>query len=193
MTQNYRKNTTNKQHQLKQSIQEYIEPKTPEVIDVKPIKIDESTLIRVKNNVFGELIYINSKTGEETKWTQHGEVQTMTLSDLRAMKANQISFFENQWIIILGTEDNNLIKPADIYKMLGVTRYYTNLIDPSNFNYLCSLSPEEIRTKVSLLSDGSKQNLIVALNEYIINGELDSVKKIRAFEDALGCELAELK
>ena len=41
------------------------------------------------------------------------------------------------------------------------------------------------------MSNGAEENLVVALNTYIEKGVLDSVKSIRAFEDALGCELRE--
>ena len=35
----------------------------------------------------------------------------------------------------------------------------------------------------------AKVNLAVALNTYIEKGILDSLKRIKAFEEALGCEL----
>ena len=158
------------------------------------IRIEDHILIRVKSNVFGTLIYRNQKNGEETRWSMCGEIQTMTMGDLRAMKANQISFFSNQWIIILGVDDSSecTAKPADIYKALAITKYYENLVEPSNFIEVCNWSVDEIASKVSLLTDGAKINLVAALNEYINTGLLDSVKKVKAFEKALGCDLAEL-
>ena len=155
------------------------------------VKIDDSTLIRVKSNTFGELIYVNHRTQEKTVWSQCGDVQTMSMADLRAMKANQIAFFENQWIVILGVEDGSecKAKPADIYKVLAIGRYFTNLVEPADFNEICNWDESEIEDRVSLLSDGAKNNLIVALNEYVEKGILDSVKKIKAFEKALNCEL----
>lgn len=156
------------------------------------VKIDDSTLVRVKSNTFGELIYINQKSGEETRWGICGEVQVMTVGDLRAMKNNQSAFFSNQWIVILGAEDENSeIKPADFYKHLGIIRYYQNLIEPSDFTTICSWSEQEIESKIALMSDSARHNLMVALNEYIKTGILDSSKQIKAFEKALGCKLAE--
>lgn len=161
----------------------------------KSVKIDDGVLIRVKSNVFGTLLYKNSKTGEETLWTMCGETQTMTMADLRAMKANQVNFFVNQWVVILGVDESedDSIQPADIYKSLGITKYYMNYLEPSDFRTLCALSEAEIEKKVSLLSSGAKENLIVALNEFIDKGVLDSAKKVKAFEKALNCELADLK
>lgn len=160
--------------------------------DVKPVKLEESTLVKVKSNVFGTLYYRNSKTGEETEWSMCGEIQSMTIGDLRAMKATQSSFFSNQWVVILGLDDgeDSSITPAEVYKTLGITKYYLNLIEPSNFEQILSWDVNTIATKVSFLSEGAKRNLVVALNEYIEKGLLDSITRIKAFEKALQCDLA---
>ena len=42
---------------------------------------------------------------------------------------------------------------------------------------------------VSLMSEATKQNLSVALKGYLDSGKLDSISKVKAFEEALGCEL----
>lgn len=155
------------------------------------VKIDDSTLIRVKSNVFGQLIYVNAKTGDSTIWNKAGEVQTMTINDLRAMKSNQSTFFANQWIVILGVDNDEETKvsPADIYKALGIIGYYKNIVDPSNFEVVCGWTKEEITSNIKLMTESAKVNLVVALNEYISRGVLESLSKIRAFERALGCEL----
>lgn len=155
------------------------------------IKIDDHAIINVKSNVFGELIYIDKRTQEETKWSSCGSVQPMTFGALRNMKASSVSFYKNQWIIITGFADENADKytPADIYKALFITQYYQNLVEPSDYRTVCSWTAEEIAEKVSLMSSESRANLAVALNTYIEKGFLDSLKRIRAFEEALGCDL----
>ena len=156
----------------------------------KNIKIEDSLLINVKSNTFGKLIYTNHKTGEKTVWSNAGDIQTLSFADLRAMKANQSSFFLNQRIIIEDTDDEN-VKAEDIYKALIVTKYYENLIDPTDFAKINSWTVSQIPNKVSKMTDSSKKNLVTALNEYIKEGKLDSVKKIKAFEEALQCELTQ--
>lgn len=157
------------------------------------IALSDYALINVKSNVVGGLIYVNPKNGMKTYWGMCGEIQQMSLGDLREMKASSIAFFQNQWVIITGFADENAekYKPADIYKALFITQYYKNMIDPSNYDEICSWSPSEIREKVSLLSDGAKDNLAVALSTYVKKGLLDSRKSIKAFEEALGCTLDE--
>lgn len=156
----------------------------------KIIKIDDSLAIDVKSNVFGQLIYVNRKNGETIVWERPGDIQTMSMADLRAMKANQASFFTNQWISVEDTEDEN-VKPADVYKALFVSQYYADAIDPTDFNLINSWTIAQIPKQIAKLTDNAKFNLITALNEYINEGKLDSVKKIKAFEEALGCELAQ--
>lgn len=155
------------------------------------VKIDDSAVINVKSNVFGELNYIDKRTQEEVTWPRCGSVQPMTFASLRSMKANSVAFYENQWVIIVGFADENADKytTADIYKALFITQYYKDLIEPSDYEAVCSWDPEEIRQRVSLMSEEAKVNLAVALNIYIEKGILDSLKRIKTFEEVLGCEL----
>lgn len=183
-----------KNEKLNEIISEDSEPTNLNLKQTTPnTKIDDGVLIKVKSNVFGRLIYKNSKTEEETLWNKCGEVQVLTMGDLRAMKANQSKFFTNQWVIILGLDESSECKAntADIYKALGITKYYENLVEPSDFETVCNWSEKEIMEKVSFMNDNAKANLVIALNEYIDKGVLDSRKTIGAFERALGVDLTE--
>ena len=153
------------------------------------VKLDDSVQVNVKSNVFGKLTYIDKKTQDEVVWNHCGESNPMTIGMLRSMKATQVSFFKNQWIIITGFVDETEYTTADIYKVLMIGQYYQDLIEPSDYETICSWSPEEIKSKVSMMSSEAKANLAVALNTYIEKGILDSLKRIKAFEEVLGCEL----
>lgn len=162
------------------------------VKDNKVMKLEETMLINVKSNTFGKLVYVNHRTGEKTVWSNAGDTQTMALSDLRAMKASQSAFFTNKRISIESTEEED-VKPTDIYKALAVSQYYANMVDPTDFNKINSWTVAQIPEKIAQLTESEKLNLVTALNEYIEEGKLDSVKKIKAFEEALNCELAQSK
>lgn len=156
------------------------------------VQIDDNALVNVRSNTFGKLIYIDQRNGEQFVWPSCGTVLQLTYGTLRNMKATAIGFYKNQWIVILGFADSNAEKytPADIYQCLMITKYYQNLVDPSDYEEICSWSVGDIPEKISLMTRESKANLVVALNTYIEHGVLDSIKKIKAFEDALGCELS---
>lgn len=170
---------------------------TAEKIDLENVTADpkavipDSALINVKSNSFGKLIFVSKKNGERIVWDKCGDIQQVTLATLRTIKLECIGFYKEQWIIPIGFADENAEKftPADIYKQLFVTQYYKELIDPSDYERICSMTPSEIKCKVPLMSDGAKENLIVALNTYIEKGVLDSVRAIKTFEEVLGCEL----
>lgn len=157
----------------------------------KRLTIPEDTAIKVKSGFYGKLHYKNLITKEKVVWERQGEEQIMTLRELRAMRTAQPAFYKNQWIIIVGIADGEDCEatPYDIYKALAVTEYYKDFIDPSNFDIVCDWNETEINERIALMSPGTKENLIVALNGFIKSGRLDSIRKIKAFEKALDCEL----
>lgn len=156
-----------------------------------PAKLDDSVLISVKSNVYGGLVYINRRTGDQTTWDRCGDVQTLTMGDLRAMKGTQRAFFENQWIYIVGVEDDGYedVTPEDIYRSLMVTQYYKNILNPDNYAEIFTWSEARIRETIAGMSDGAKTNLIVAANTCIADGTLDSLRTIQLLEKCLSCEL----
>ena len=167
------------------------ETKTTTKSQPRQIKIDDGVSIKVKSGFYGVLCYKNPRTQETFIWEHSGDVQFLSMSDLKTMKAQDVGYFKNQWIVIVGVADDSdcKAKPADIYKALAIDIYYKNFIDPTTFDEACDWSEVEIAEKVATLSEGAKQNLTVALNGYTKNGKHDSRKKIKAFEKALDCEL----
>ncbi len=167
------------------------ETKTTTKSQPRQIKIDDGVSIKVKSGFYGVLCYKNPRTQETFIWEHSGDVQFLSMSDLKTMKAQDVGYFKNQWIVIVGVADDSdcKAKPADIYKALAIDIYYKNFIDPTTFDEACNWTEDEIAEKVATLSDGAKQNLTVALNGFVKNGKLDSRKRIKAFEKALDCEL----
>lgn len=159
----------------------------------KGIKISDDVQIKVRSNFFGTLFYENKRTGDTVKWSEPGEDQIMTMHDLRAMKAEQMDFFRNQWIVIMGVADGCDCRATceDICKALVVEQHYKNYIEPSDYRSVCSWSEREIKERIPMLTVGAKENLIVALNGFIKDGTLDSLRKIKEFEEVLGCNLYE--
>jgi len=202
---NTKSTTTNtKPATKKDEIQKENEEKLSDVIaeDTKPTKLDlekttqsikipDDTVIDVKSNCFGQLLY-KGRDGKTT-WNKCGEVQSLTLKELREMKSTTPKFFESQWVVLLGVSSDSecKAKPADVYKSLGITKWYKSLVEPDNFKGICSWDNNTIASKVKLLSKGAKENLIIALNTFISKGILDSRKKIKAFEEALEVSLTE--
>jgi hypothetical protein len=159
----------------------------------KKLKFDDNVLISVRSNVFGELIYINHKSGDEVKWNNFGDAQTLSVGDLRAMKAKQLSFFKENWVTIDGIDhsddDYEDVKPEEIYDALQITQYYADYLCPKDINKIFNWSVEDLKNKIPRMTNSVRETIAVRANELISQGILDSMTKIKALEDILKCEL----
>ena len=189
-----KKKPTNKEVDMSDVMAVADEPTTIDLQKTTPgaVRLDDTALINVKSNVFGELIFVDPVTKAKVRWVQCGEVLQLPLAMLRNMKNGAVKFFTNQLVIITGFADENAEKHevADIYKALYISQYYKDILDPTNYDDICSWTPAVIKQKVPMLSKGAKGKLVVALNTYIEKGVLDSLKAIKTFEEVLGCDLA---
>lgn len=160
----------------------------------KRLKLADDVLIAVKSNVFGRLTYINHKTGDETRWENFGEVQPLSVGDLRAMKAKQLSFFKENWITIDGIEEADEefddVEVDEIYDALQISKYYSNFLCPDNINEIFNWSVADIKNKIPRMTKSVQESIVVRANELIKEGILDSISKVKALEEVLGCELA---
>lgn len=177
-------------------------PKKEAVVDTTPtpssrasVKLDDTVLIDVQSNVFGHLTYRNQRTGDKVRWEEFGDIQPMAMGDLRIMRNTQRRFFENNWIFVKGVVDAGYedVTPEDVYKALMVSQYYKGVLDPDNFNDIFVMDIDDMKIMVGRMSDGAKSNLVVAANDAIRDGILDSVKRIRMLEELLGCDLGDLE
>lgn len=171
------------------------EPVQAPVPKKRDYKFPDHVMVAVQSNTYGELIYVNQRTGARVSWKEIGDVQPVPMGELRDMRNTQRGFFSNNRIFIVGVEDEEYSEaaPEDVYKALMVSQYYKDVIDPNNFNSIFGLEPHELRIRLNRMSDGAKTNLVVAANEAIRRGRLDSLKKIRVIEECLGCELIEIQ
>lgn len=194
-------NTTKKAGRPKKAVQNKVDNvKNEEVKEVKAkevkrkekLKLDDSIELEVKSNVFGQLIYINHKTGDETIWDNQGDIQVVTARDLKDMKAKQKAFYENNWISIVGSPDidEDEYSVADIYDALQVTRYYKDYNIPEDLDEVFSWSVNELEEKLLKMPTSIRETIAIRANEKIKDGTLDSISKIKTIEEVLGCELA---
>lgn len=164
---------------------------TVQAKDRKPVtNIGDSVLIQVRSSFYGKLVYKNRKSGDTTVWEAPGDIQILSMRELREMKAEQVGFFKNQWLVIVGVAEGERCKatPEDICRALAIAQYYTNYIDPTNSSEICDWSEKELESRIPLLSDKAKDNLIVAISGFIADGKIDSIRKIKTLSKVLGCD-----
>ena len=185
---------TDEQESVARSL--FVTAKTAEPVKTSktkaPYKFNGNHNFPVRSNVYGVLVYVNHKTGDKTVWSGYGDVQLMYGQDLQDMRGGQVSFFEGNWITILGDDDDDEAAPEDIYKALRVDKYYTQFADSTDFSTVLTWSEAEIGKNIEFMSTSRKRALVVTLNELIKCGSLDSLRKIHAFEEALNCELLDI-
>ncbi len=145
----------------------------------------------VKSNVFGELIYINDRTGDQIVWENYGDEQVLSAKDIRDMKAKQQSFFKEGWISIIDSNCVNFDEYTlkDVYDALQIGRYYADDLVSFDLDTVFTLSEDALRKKVTNMSNTVKRTVIIRANDKIKDGSLDSIKKVKMLEEVLGCEL----
>lgn len=149
---------------------------------VKSPDLKLSDYVTVRNGFNGKLVYKSRKTGEKFVWSEFGAEQDMELAELKNAKNASKVFFENNWF---------LFDDPQIITFLGVERMYQNALRFDNFDDLFKLSPDEIRKRIALLSDGQKYSVGYRARQLIQSEEIDSIKVINALEESLGTELVE--
>ena len=145
-------------------------------------QLDPHTIVTVKNGFPGMLIYESSKTGEMFRWESLGDEQDMELQELKNARNASKAFYVNNWF---------RIDDPEILDYLGVAEYYKNALNLIDDETLRALKPEDIRSTVMKMSDGQKLALKYRVKQMIESGDIESMKMITAFEEALGVELIE--
>lgn len=145
-------------------------------------QLDPHTIVTVKNGFPGMLIYESSKTGEMFRWESLGDEQDMELQELKNARNASKAFYVNNWF---------RIDDPEILDYLGVAEYYKNALNLIDDEVLRSMKPDDIHNTVSKMSDGQKLALKYRVKQMIESGDIDSIKMITAFEEALGVELIE--
>lgn len=93
--------TTNAENQTK--VNETIE--TAPVAPKRSSRIDDSALVYVKSNTFGGLTFVDKRSGETIDWGFCGDIQPVSMSLLRSIKASAAIFFTENKILVDSVDD----------------------------------------------------------------------------------------
>lgn len=159
---------------------------TDATVAVAPAKkqreqIDPHTLVEVKNNTAGRVVYVSPRMmGYKIYWYEFGDTELMEYSELMTMRNSARRFFEDNLIWI----EDEAIRDA-----LGVSKYYKDAVSTSNLDDLFTMSTDKIKQKIALMSETNKNAVAQRAQALIDSGKLDSIKKIRVVEEAIGTKL----
>ncbi len=157
-----------------------VEESAPKTIKAK--QVDLHQYIPVRNGFQGKLIYRSRRTGELFVWETFGETQEMELQELKNAKASNKKFFESNWFMF---DDDWVID------YLGVKQYYKYSLPVDDYDSFFEKDPDEMADHIAKMNAAQKRSLTYRARQLIAEGAIDSNRKIKVLEDALGVELIE--
>lgn len=145
-------------------------------------KVERDEMIPVMNNTSGKLVYKSPKSGQQWYFNEYAQEDEIEFGELMTMN-NSTRMLKNHSILILD---------EDAVSALGLTRLYENVLDPSDVEHFFDLSADEMESKLNKLPDSFKVLIAGLAKNKVINGELDSMSKMRVIEDKLKVNLTGL-
>lgn len=134
----------------------------------------------------GRLVYESKRTrGYKITWNNYMDIQSVDLSELVAMKASDLAFFSKNYIVIADSYE----RKDEVLKYLHVERYYDNTPDPHTLSTLFNVNVTEMVNRIKGMPVSVQESVAKAAQKAIADGTLDSLKRIAALEEVLGCKL----
>lgn len=144
-------------------------------------KYAPNDMVPCRSITFGELLLTGTKSRLLYSWANYGDVTEVEFQDLQALKSTRSSYlFKPRFVI----EDEELAEQWK--KDLGAM--YKEIVDV-DVEDLFKLSPSQFESKLKKAPKGVQQAVKNIAGEKILNGSLDSLKKIQAIDEILGTDL----
>lgn len=161
--------------------------KTPVVEERPKVTLTSDMLVPCMDNVpVGVLVYASQRQiGYQVTWTRYTEIQHVELGELVTMKSTQLRFFSENYIVI---PDDYEYK-EEVLKYLHVEQYYENAADPVSIKKLLNMPVDAMTQKIRAMGETSKKSVLNHVKTAVENGDVDSLKRIRALEEVLETKL----
>lgn len=143
-------------------------------------KFDPTETFPCRSVCYGELILEGYKTKMIYTWANAGDYADVEFQDLQALQSRKSRFLTDPLFII---EDDELVE------------YWGSMLKPlyekienDNIEELLNLSPSELQNKLKTLPSGMKDSVKSMTAAKIMNGELDSINRIKVIDEVLGTD-----
>lgn len=174
-----------------------VEESTPEIVIEAPVKKAEipvvaapakkvyqaTDMIPCKSVRYGILQHVSKKSGDIYEWADYGDITEVAYGDLLALKSRKSKFLYAPWFLIL---DDQLV---DDWNLTGVYEFFNEFDDIEDFLQSGAIS---LRQKLPQAPQGFKDLVVHKAGEMLRNGVLDSIGTVRAIDDILHKNLADL-
>lgn len=160
------------------AVEKVEEVKTPE--RAKRVQIEPNELIPCRSTTHGELIYISKRSGERVIWDDYGDVQDITMGELKNLYASSPSFINDVLFVI---DDEQAVDA------LKLTKLYETIFDIGNLEDFFNKDYDELEKMLEKLPKGLKKTVASKAGEMVKDGSLDSRAKIKLVEEKLKVDL----
>lgn len=149
-----------------------------------PKKFAPADQIPCRSVTIGELVHVGVKTRIQYTWADYGDTAYLEYQDLQALQSMKSRFILDPLFII---EDEDVIAQWD--KML---KPVYDKIKEDDLEKFFALPQSKFESTLKNAPKGFKNSVKTKAVSMIQDGELDSLKKIKAIDEILGTEFAEM-
>lgn len=132
----------------------------------------------------GELIMIGRKTKNIYTWTNYGDITPVEYQDLKAEKLNSRSRYIYDPLFVI--DDEELLSTPEFK---NVCEIYNSTISKEEIENIFDLDPGNLQRTLKSLPKGFQSAIKNIAATKILDGSLDSIKKIKIIDENLGTDL----
>lgn len=160
---------------------------TPKIIraeDIQNAAIKPNDLIETSSVAAGEMIMIGGKTRRLYRWKDYGDTAYVEYQDLLAEKYNPSSRYLYDPLLIINSQE--VLDQPDFEK---VAELYKSVLSTEEIDGMFSLDLPSFERTLKGLPKGLRNSVKAIAAQKIIDGNLDSINKIKAIDKILGSDL----
>lgn len=141
----------------------------------QPRKFEAMDGILCRSLVDGVLVMTGIKSNNSYKWADANDVLEVEYQDLVSAVRSNTSYISAPHFII---EDEDFL-----VQFPQVQKIYDSMYTTADLKEILSLPVNSMMSAIKSLPDGSKENLRDIAGKMVLNGQLDSVQKIKALDE----------
>lgn len=157
-----------------------VETNTPTVVTIK--KYEPTDLIQCTSLTQGELLMVGKKSGILYRWFEQGDVCNVEYQDLQVEIISRTSRYVYDPLFYI--EDENIVEQNK-----NIQKVYNTEYSMKDLNEILALPIPTMVSAIKQLPKGLKESIKVLAATNIQNGELDSIKRIKALDEVFDTKL----
>lgn len=179
-----RKATTTKSSTVKEETPKVVETKTEVEVETKPTKktFDPNDGILCRSVTHGKLFVDGIRTGMKYTFLDYDDESDIEYRDLVALvRARDKSVYNPRFIIM----DEDFIAEYPTLK-----KFYDEHFSTKNIKEILDMPDYQMKEEIAKLPKGAVDSLKSIAVNMIVSGEIDSIRKIKALDEAFGTDLS---